>query len=173
MNVAQLTLSLCQIPSITGNEYALTQHVAALLQREGYKVALQEVSPKRHNILATKSKPEILLTTHLDTVPPHIEPKLTDGVLHGRGVCDAKGIMAAMILAAQKFDSVGLLFLVGEETNSDGAKAAAQGFAPKVKYFINGEPTDLKIASAMKGALAFSLETKGKTGHSAYPETGH
>ncbi len=173
MNVAELALKLCQIPSITGDEYALTQFVAELLRSEGYHVALGEVAPNRHNILATRKTPEILLTTHLDTVPPHIEPKLIEGVLHGRGVCDAKGIMAAMIVAARKFEHVGLLFLVGEETNSDGAKAAAKGFAPKVKYFINGEPTDLKVASAMKGALAFTLETKGKTGHSAYPESGH
>ena len=106
-------------------------------------------------------------------MPPHIPPTLELGVLKGRGVCDAKGIMAAMICAAKKLPEVGLLFLVGEETNSAGAKAAAQGFAPKVSYFINGEPTDLKIASAMKGALAFELSASGTTGHSAYPETGH
>ncbi|MES2503262.1 MAG: M20/M25/M40 family metallo-hydrolase [Myxococcota bacterium] len=174
MNVTELTLALCEIPSTTGSEQALTHFVADLLGNEGYEVSFQTLSPDgRANLLATKRPPKILLTTHLDTVPPHIPPALNNGVLTGRGVCDAKGIMAAMICAARDFEEVGLLFLVGEETNSQGAKAAAQGFAPDVSYFINGEPTDLKIASAMKGALAFTLTTKGKTGHSAYPETGH
>lgn len=175
MDVTKLTLELCQIPSTTGQEHAVTNYVANLLKQKGYEIKLQEVSHLRHNLLATRPgvTPKILLTTHLDTVPPHIPPTLESGILRGRGVCDAKGIMAAMICAAQNLPEVGLLFLVGEETNSDGAKAAAQGFAPPVSYFINGEPTDLKVASAMKGALAFELSTSGKTGHSAYPETGH
>lgn len=174
MNVVDLTLELCKIPSVTGEEQALTGFVANYLEQLGYEIKLQPVD-NRHNLLATKPgvTPKILLTTHLDTVPPHIPPVLEANILKGRGVCDAKGIMAAMICAAQNLPEVGLLFLVGEETNSDGAKAAAHGFAPEVSYFINGEPTDLKIASAMKGALAFELEATGKTGHSAYPETGN
>ncbi|MEI6804941.1 MAG: M20/M25/M40 family metallo-hydrolase [Myxococcaceae bacterium] len=174
MNVTNLTLALCEIPSTTGEEQALTNYVSDYLKQQGYEIKLQEVS-NRHNLLAVRPgiTPQILLTTHLDTVPPHIPPVLESGILKGRGVCDAKGIMAAMICAAKDLPEVGLLFLVGEETNSDGAKAAALGFAPKVSYFINGEPTDLKVASAMKGALAFELETSGTTGHSAYPETGH
>lgn len=175
MNVTELTLALCQIPSNTGNEQAVTKYVADVLKQEGYEIKLQLVSDNRHNLLATRPgiAPKILMTTHLDTVPPHIAPVLEAGILKGRGVCDAKGIMAAMICAARKIPEAGLLFLVGEETNSDGAKAATKDFAPKVSYFINGEPTDLKVASAMKGALAFELSTSGKTGHSAYPETGH
>lgn len=174
MNVTELTLKLCEIPSTTGQEQALTLFLQNFLKEKGYEIQLQSVQD-RHNLLAISpgSSPKILLTTHLDTVPPHIAPSLEAGVLKGRGVCDAKGIMAAMICAADNLPEVGLLFLVGEETNSEGAKAAAQGFAPKVSYFINGEPTDLKIASAMKGAIAFELETTGQTGHSAYPETGH
>ncbi len=178
MNVTELTLKLCEIPSVTGEEQAVTTYVAAYLKQQGYEIKLQELtSPpeKRCNLLAVRPGviPKILMTTHLDTVPPHIPAVLESGILKGRGVCDAKGILAAMICAAKNLPEVGLLFLVGEETNSEGAKAAAQGFAPKVSYFINGEPTDLKIASAMKGALAFELEASGKTGHSAYPESGH
>jgi acetylornithine deacetylase len=185
MNVIELTLKLCEIPSVTGEEQAVTQFLTEYLKQQGYEIKLQDLtlnpSPatreglKRQNLLATRPgiNPKILFTTHLDTVPPHIPPALENGILKGRGVCDAKGIMAAMICAAKSLPEVGLLFLGGEETNSDGAKAAAQGFAPQVSYFINGEPTDLKIASAMKGALAFELETTGQTGHSAYPESGH
>lgn len=174
MNVIDLTLALCSIPSVTGEEQAVTNYVADILRQQGYEIKLQPVG-NRHNLLALRPgiAPKILMTTHLDTVPPHIPPSLESGILKGRGVCDAKGIMAAMICAAKNIPEVGLLFLVGEETNSEGAKAAAQGFAPQVSYFINGEPTDLKIASAMKGALAFGLEATGQTGHSAYPETGH
>lgn len=174
MNVIDLTLALCQIPSITGEEQAVTDYVADDLKKQGYEIKLQPIG-NRHNLLAIRPKitPKILFTTHLDTVPPYIPPVLKSGILRGRGVCDAKGIMAAMICAARNLPEVGLLFLVGEETNSEGAKAAVNNFAPKVSYFINGEPTDLKIASAMKGTLVFELETTGKMGHSAYPEIGH
>ena len=96
----------------------------------------------------------------------------------GQGVCDAKGIAAAMMVAGEHLVEAGeerfaLLFVVGEETCSDGAKTAVNDFAPTVKYFIDGEPTDMKLVSAMKGAMQFDLEVIGKAGHSAYPESGH
>ena len=98
--------------------------------------------------------------------------------MSGRGTCDAKGIAAAMICAAERLAAaderrVALLFVVGEELDSDGARAAAKDFVPSVRYFIDGEPTELKLAVAMKGAITFDLEAKGKACHSAYPELGH
>jgi len=137
--------------------------------------------PGRDNLLAVipGTSPTLLLTTHLDTVPPHFDPYRSDDGewLFGRGVCDAKGIAAAMVCAAFTLpesvkDKVGMLFVVGEETHSDGAKAAAQGFMPRVKYFIDGEPTDLRLVKAMKGVLGFQLSVKGKAAHSAYPDAG-
>jgi len=183
MNVVDLTLKLCRISSISGDEAEVSRVVAHLLSELGFCVEKQQVGDVvgRDNIFAyaPNSKPEILLTTHIDTVGPFIEPYFSDdkAVLLGRGVCDAKGIAAAMICAAKQLllkgeTRVGLLFVVGEETVSDGAKTARENFAPKVRYFINGEPTDLKLVTHMKGAMVFDLETKGTAGHSAYPETG-
>ena len=190
-DVVDLTTALCTIPSITGAEAAVVDEVAARLTKLGARVTRQRVqhldepSVGRDNLLATATDapPELLLTTHLDTVPPFIAPRIeiVDGKerMIGRGVIDAKGIAASMIcawtrLVAAGETRVGLLFVVGEETNSDGAKAATDGgFAPHVKYFIDGEPTDGQIVRAMKGVMAFELDVEGKAAHSAYPHAGH
>ena len=185
IDVLELTQALCTIPSITGDEAAVGDDVAARLRKLGAKITTQRVGDVvgRDNILAVSGDkpPELLLTTHLDTVPPFLPPRLEGdahtGRLVGRGVIDAKGIVAAMMCAWEKLVAagetrVGMLFLVGEETNSDGAKAAAQGFAPHVKFFVNGEPTDGTLVRAMKGVLAFELDVEGKAAHSAYPEAG-
>lgn len=184
LDVIDLTLSLCQIPSITGDEAAVVQSLDSLLVALGYEVRRGQVGakPGRDNLYAALpgARPQVLLTTHIDTVPPHLAPRLSEDAqwLIGRGVCDAKGIAAAMICAAQLLrdegvDQVGLLFVVGEETSSDGAKEAVKGLVPRVNYLIDGEPTDLKLARVMKGAIVFELEAKGMAGHSAYPESGH
>jgi len=183
-DVVDLTKEMCLISSITNDEHEIIMFVKDWLEPRGYDVKLQAVggSDSRFNLLATRPdhKPEILLTTHLDTVPPYIAPYESDDGewLWGRGVCDAKGIAAAMMVAGDKLIGLGeerfaLLFVVGEETCSDGAKTAVNDFAPSVKYFIDGEPTDMKLVSAMKGAMQFDLEVVGKAGHSAYPESGH
>ncbi|MCP4501247.1 MAG: M20/M25/M40 family metallo-hydrolase [Deltaproteobacteria bacterium] len=184
-DVVELTRRLCAIPSITLNEAAVVAEMKALLEAVGYDVKSQNVggTPGRDNLYATKGTPAVLLTTHLDTVPPHFDvcdDADDDGapILRGRGVCDAKGIAAAMICAAQKLsekdeERVGLLFVVGEETDSDGARTLQNSdFVPPVHYFINGEPTDLLLTRAMKGAMCFELEVEGKAAHSAYPELG-
>jgi acetylornithine deacetylase len=191
IDVVDLTIDLCAIPSITGDEAAVVDDVAARLRRLGATVKTQRVPDAsrgdvagRDNLLALSGAgpPELLLTTHLDTVPPFLPPRRERGAdgserLVGRGVIDAKGIAAAMIAAWERLlaageTRVGLLFVVGEETNSDGAKAAAQGFAPDVAYFVDGEPTDGVLVRAMKGVLAFELDVIGKAAHSAYPEAG-
>ena len=175
-----LTLQLCRIPSITGDEAAVVECVGNLCTQLGLTVKLQAVgAARRCNLLAHDpvTPPEVLLTTHLDTVPPFIAPTEEADLLAGRGTCDAKGAAAAMICALLQLRAlgehrVGLLFLVGEEAVSDGAKAAVQGFAPRVKYFINGEPTQMLLASAQKGTLTFKLAGDGVACHSAYPELG-
>ncbi len=182
-DVVELTIALCQIPSGTGDEAAVIDYLDKRCQGMGLSTKRQQVGSLagRDNLFAfcKGATPSILLTTHLDTVPPYMAPSLSsDGKqLTGRGVCDAKGIAAAMICALQELmeggvKEVGLLFVVGEETSSDGAKAAVQNFLPQVQYVINGEPTDLKLASSMKGSIVFELESTGKAGHSAYPESG-
>lgn len=181
MDPVQLALQLCAIPSCSGEESALVNHLERLLMGMGLSVKRQPLGNNgQANLLAYAGvrMPDILLSTHLDTVPPFIPPKEDGEWLYGRGVCDAKGIMASMICAVKNLHAygenrVGLLFLAEEETNSSGAKAAVNGFAPNIRYIINGEPTDLKVASAMKGALVFELCAEGRPGHSAYPESGH
>jgi acetylornithine deacetylase len=191
VDVIDLTRELCTIPSITGNEADVVDRVASLLTKLGLDVQRQRVPDAkagdvkgRDNLLATVKgrAPDVLLTTHLDTVPPFIAPRIesVNGVdtLFGRGVIDAKGIASSMLCAAERIlargeERVGLLFVVGEETNSDGAKYAANGFVPKIKAFIDGEPTDNVLVHAMKGVLAFELHVDGKAAHSAYPEAGH
>jgi acetylornithine deacetylase len=111
----------------------------------------------------------------MDTVPPFIASSEDDGRIYGRGACDAKGIIAAQILAAEKLRGagvfVGLLFLVGEERDSIGAKTANQQ-PIGARFMINGEPTENKLALASKGALQVELVARGKMAHSAYPELG-
>jgi acetylornithine deacetylase len=178
-DVVSLTKALCAIESTTGNEQQVVDFVANLLASNGFTVERQTLpGSNRSNLYAfCADNPKILLTTHLDTVPPHIPVRLSDDGewLIGRGVCDAKGIAAAIICAALdlKDPRVALLFVVGEETVSDGAKWAAKEFKRSFDFIIDGEPTDLKLASSMKGALVFELSASGKAGHSAYPQTGH
>ncbi|MEW5853170.1 MAG: M20/M25/M40 family metallo-hydrolase [Myxococcota bacterium] len=181
MDVVDLTMDLCRIPSLTGNEAAVMAHALTLCERMGLRVRTQTVATEgRVNVLAEDPTvpAELLFSTHLDTVPPYIPPVDTGEKLTGRGTCDAKGPAAAMFCALERLRNrgekrAGLLFLVGEETTSDGAKAAAKGFAPTVRWLINGEPTSMALASGQKGILAFRLTTKGVACHSAYPELGH
>lgn len=182
-NITDLSLALCDIDSTTGREGEVCQWVTCYLEAQGMIVqtqAMDESDPSRVNILATwtSKNPDYLLSTHLDTVPPFIRPKVEGDNIHGRGTCDAKGIAACMITACMNLkekgrDDVGLLFLLEEETTSGGAKKAAKaGFVPQVKRFINGEPTEMKLTRAAKGVVVFRLKTTGKAGHSAYDDSG-
>ena len=179
VDVLKLTRELIDIPSVTGEEFQIGTSLAELLNRQGFHVDLQEISPERANIIATtEAKPRIVLSTHMDTVPPFIPSSEDDEFIYGRGACDAKGIIAAQIAAAEKlradgFKEIGLLFTVDEEVTSTGAKVANNhSLAASCEYLINGEPTDNRIALGTKGSLQAIIRTEGRAAHSAYPEQG-
>jgi len=179
MNVFELTTQLIDIPSVTGDELAVGQFLASHLEQLGYRVERQGVAPDRFNVIATtEAPPRIVFSTHMDTVPPFIESREDDEFIYGRGSCDAKGIMAAQIFAAQRLrdegvNEVGLLFMVDEEMGSLGAQAANKHpLARECHYLINGEPTDSRLATGTKGSIRAVISTEGRAGHSAYPEAG-
>ena len=179
VDVLRLTRELIDIPSVTGEEFQIGTSLGELLNRLGYHVDLQDISPERSNIIATtEAKPRIVLSTHMDTVPPFIESSEDDEFIYGRGACDAKGIIAAQIAAAEKlrangFKEIGLLFTVDEEVTSGGAKVANNhSLAASCEYLINGEPTDNRIAMGTKGSLQAIIRAEGRAAHSAYPEQG-
>jgi acetylornithine deacetylase len=179
MNLFELTRKLIDIPSVTGDEKNVGDFLVSHLEELGYQVRRQTVAEGRFNIVATTSATaSVVLSTHMDTVPPHIPSSEDEQRIFGRGACDAKGIIAAQIHAAQRLrdegvEQVGLLFTVDEETGSEGARIAnAESLSPQPHYLINGEPTDNKLASATKGSLRVIVKTKGRACHSAYPEQG-
>ena len=179
MDSIELTRLLVNIPSVSGDEAEVCQFLASYLQSLGYTVELQEVTDGRSNIIAmTEMCPRVVLSTHMDTVPPFIPLSEDEEYLYGRGACDAKGIIAAQISAAERlrsdgFAEVGLLLTVDEERGSEGARAAnAHRLAPGCRYLINGEPTDNKLAVGSKGSLRLRIRTEGRAAHSAYPEAG-
>ena len=176
MNLFELTKQLIAIDSITGKEKNVTQFVADYLKGAGFMVDLYEVSVGRCNIFARKSDPYVVLSTHLDTVSPFFPFSEDHQFIYGRGACDAKGIMAAQIKAAERLidlghQEIGLLFVVGEEGGSDGAKVANK-VPNNSRFLINGEPTENKLAIGTKGAIRCKLITHGRAAHSAYPEQG-
>jgi acetylornithine deacetylase len=181
MNLFKLTRTLIDIDSVTPNEYEvgtfLLAYLSDLADRYGGKVERMEVAPQRFNVYACWGDPIVTLSTHMDTVPPFVSSRENGEYIWGRGACDAKGIVAAMIAAAVRLLENGvrnfaLLFVVGEERGSVGAKAAAK-FGRGSQYLINGEPTENRLAIASKGSLRFEITARGKLAHSAYPEMGH
>ena len=178
MDVVSLTRQLVDIESITGNEARVGDAIHAELVRLGYRTEKMSVEADRCNVYAVspqQPRPTVVFSTHMDTVPPFI-PSSEDGTrIYGRGSCDAKGIIAAQIAAAERLRGegifVGLLFLVGEERDSLGAKLANQR-SPGCKFLVNGEPTENRIASVSKGTLRVNVVAEGRMAHSAYPELG-
>lgn len=180
--VVKLAYKLCSIPSISNDEGELLRFLTSLLRDEGFLVDKIPVSEGRYNIFAYRqAQPvySVILCTHIDTVAPYVKPRLDDdaGILWGRGSCDAKGIAATMIYAALAdydagFDDFALLFTVGEEEASDGAKACLPTLASRARYVVVGEPTQLRAASAQKGCLVFDLVAQGIEAHSSQPERG-
>jgi len=178
MDLFKLTRRLIDIESITPNESAVGDFLVDELRRRNFDAQKMAVEGARANVLATSPenpRPEVFFSTHMDTVPPFIASSEDDRRIYGRGACDAKGIIAAQIMAAEKLRHegvfVGLLFLVGEERDSIGAKAANKQ-PLGARFMINGEPTENKLALASKGALHVEIIASGKMAHSAYPELG-
>src|ERR1700761_3437436 len=185
LDAVALTRQLIDIESITYNEGDVGDFLVEFLTGRGFSVDTMPVDHdreskkqgKRFNIYAGTEgeQPDVVFSTHMDTVPPFIPSSEDDEFIYGRGACDAKGIIAAQIAAAERLRSgglkVGMLFVVGEERDSAGAKVA--NTQPKgSRFLINGEPTDNRLAIASKGALRVLIRAKGKMAHSAYPELG-
>ena len=178
MDIVALTRQLVDIESITGNEATVGHFLDQELRKLGYDSRRIPIEGERANVYATSPQepsPAIVFSTHMDTVPPFIPSSEDDQKIYGRGSCDAKGIIATQIAAAERLKQdgifVGLLFLVGEERDSAGAKVANQQ-ANGCKFLINGEPTENRIAIASKGSLRVQLTAAGRMAHSAYPELG-
>lgn len=166
--------ALIDIPSVTGSEAEIGVALAMQAERLGLSVEFQTVEGDRRNVLATAGPPAVLLCTHMDTVGPFIASSEDETHLYGRGACDTKGIQAAMLEAAARLvdagvDGFGLLFVVGEETTSDGAQATASLDLP-TRAVIVGEPTGNVLASGHKGSVNAEVTAEGVAGHSGYPE---
>jgi acetylornithine deacetylase len=179
MNLFELTKSLMNFPSVSGEEEAVGFYLRDYLESLGWTVELQKVSENQSNVIAyLNNSPRVWLSTHMDTVPPFIPPTEDDEKIYGRGACDAKGIISVQIKAAEQLrkegiEDIGLLYTVEEERASTGAKAAnLHPLAAKCEYMINGEPTDNDLAIGSKGTFRLKIKTTGKAAHSAYPEEG-
>ncbi len=176
MDVLELTRALVALETPTGSERAAVELLDGVLCRAEYRVVRQPVSPGRENLYAYREPPAVVFSTHLDTVPPYVPLAEDAEAIYGRGSCDAKGLAAAMIAAAERLAArgerrIGLLFLVGEENGSDGAKAAGD-LGPRGRFLVNGEPTENRLSIGQKGSLRVDLEAAGRAAHSAYPDEG-
>ena len=179
MDLFKLTRELIDIPSVTGEEAQVGHYLSDYLRKLGYRIGHQQVAEDRFNVIAkTDHAPYVFFSTHMDTVPPFIASSEDEEFIYGRGSCDAKGIIAAQIFAAERLrregmSAVGLLFTVDEELSSIGAQAANNlGEARECRYLINGEPTDNRLATGTKGSVRVFITTEGRAAHSAYPEAG-
>ena len=179
MDAVTFTRQLIDIESISGNESAVGKYLYGELCRVGYQTRKIPVEGDRFNVYAIHPdhpSPGVVFSTHMDTVPPFIASSEDADRIYGRGSCDAKGIIAAQVAAAERLQRdgiyVGLLFVVGEERDSLGAKVANDHAPSSVKFLVNGEPTENRIALASKGTLRLEVTAKGKMAHSAYPELG-
>jgi acetylornithine deacetylase len=175
-DVVALAAELLSLQSSTGSEGPAVDFVSRWLVARGWNVTTQEVAKGRANVWASRAGGGVTFSTHLDTVPPYIAPRLDGTRLYGRGACDAKGIAASMLCAAERLaasgeERVDLLFVVGEEKGSDGARAANQLPATS-RFLVNGEPTESKLASGAKGSQRLFVRTRGRAAHSAYAELG-
>ena len=181
MDYYALTRALIDLDSTTGHEKPVADylfgHLSGLASRHNGNLERMSAAPDRDNVLLVFGEPVVTLSTHMDTVPPYFSSSEDDTHIRGRGACDAKGIIAAMVASAESLLDAGtrnfaLLFVVGEERDSAGAKAAAA--APRgSRFLINGEPTQNQLALGSKGALRYEIIARGKLAHSAYPELGH
>ena len=171
-----LARRLIDIDSTTGREADVGRVLSAYLRERGYSVLEQPLQDGRFNVVAAAGEPHVVFSTHFDCVPPFFASRIEGGRLHGRGACDAKGILAAQIAAAEQLRAegetgVGLVFVAGEERGSDGAMAVNRIASP-AKFLVNGEPTDNRLGVATRGVCRVRLHTAGRAAHSGYPELG-
>lgn len=174
-----LARKLIDVPSPTENEFAVGELLDHELTRLGFATRRQDITDTRFNLFASAGgRPRVVLNSHIDTVPPWFESSEDDEYLYGRGACDTKGVIAAMIAAGERLLGRGVrdfafLFVVAEETDSVGAKSANTAFANLgSEYVVVGEPTDSVFARASKGALTCTVRFEGVAAHSAYPHLG-
>lgn len=173
-----LARDLIDIDSTTGRERELGEWLARFLRDRGYTVVEQPLDGGRFNLFAhVDAAPRLVFSTHIDCVPPFVPSREERGLLLGRGSCDAKGILAAQVAAAERLRAggetrVALLFVAGEERGSDGARAANEQAPAGVRYLVNGEPTDNRLGAATRGVLRVRLHADGRAAHSAFPELG-
>ena len=175
-HIFELARQLMAIPSVTGTELEIGNFLASHLAASGYRVEKQEVEPGRFNVMAYAGKPRVLFCTHIDTVPLVLPVREDENFIYGRGACDTKGIIAAMLEAGERLRKAGIqdfgyLLVVGEETNGSGAKAA-NTLKWDNEFVVVGEPTGNKLARAQKGTYMAELSVQGKAAHSGYPEAG-
>jgi acetylornithine deacetylase len=179
MDPVAFARGLIDIDSTTGREGDAGRWLSRHLRDLGFSVTEQRVDSERFNVMATAtptSAPTVTLSTHFDCVPPFFSSRIEGDRLYGRGSCDAKGILAAQVAAAERLrlegeTRVGLLFVVGEERGSDGAKLANDAAAGG-RYLVNGEPTESRIGAATRGILRVRLHAEGRAAHSSWPELG-
>ena len=178
LGLVALSRTLIDIDSTTGREGDCGRWLAAYLRYLGWSVDEQPVSEGRINVIATLDAPSVVFSTHFDCVPPFITSRVAGERLYGRGACDAKGILASQVMAAERLRAtgerrVGLVFVVGEERGSDGARTANRHpLASGCRFLVNGEPTDGRVASATRGILRVQLTATGRAAHSSRPELG-
>jgi len=183
VDIVALTRALVDIDSTTGREGDAGRWLADYLRSRDYRVTEQPVDATRFNVLASDVRlptsdlsSAVVFSTHFDCVPPFFSSRVDGDRLFGRGACDAKGILAAQVAAADRLrregePRVGLLFVVGEERGSDGARRANE-IANGSRYLVNGEPTDNRLGLATRGILRLKLHASGRAAHSSYPELG-
>ena len=177
MDPVDLTRELVDIDSTTGREGEAGRRLAGRLRAAGFSVTEQPVDDTRFNVLATAGPPAVVLSTHFDCVPPFFPSRVEGDRLYGRGSCDAKGILAAQVAAADRLrrageTRVGLLFVVGEERGSDGARRANDGAIDGCRFLVDGEPTDSRLGLATRGILRVKLRAAGRASHSSFPSLG-
>jgi acetylornithine deacetylase len=171
-----LARQLIDIDSTTGQETAVAAALAEYLRGRGYSVLEQPLRDGRTNVIAAVGEPQVVFSTHFDCVPPFFPSRVEGDALYGRGACDAKGILAAQVAAAETLRAagesrVGLVFVAGEERGSDGAMAA-NTIASRSRFLVNGEPTDNRLATATRGVFRVRLLAAGRAAHTGYPELG-
>jgi acetylornithine deacetylase len=176
LDPVKLARQLIDIDSTTGREAEIAAWLARYLRGRGYSVLEQPLTDGRSNIIAAVGEPQVVFSTHFDCVPPFFPSRVEGDALHGRGACDAKGILAAQVAAAERLRAdgerrVGLVFVAGEERGSDGAMAANR-VASRSRFLINGEPTDNRLGAATRGVYRVRLRTAGRAAHSGYPDLG-